>query len=184
MIAGKDGNAPIRTMNLCDGVWSDDAKNSIAIPDPLSASSGPLTTVPLISSDELQPFVDSLKKVPKTGLHNPLKNVHRYVELGKISDLAGDALLDDKIQDYFAKVIMRCMPKSYVQCRTEVAVTGAFLKNFSSDNVRFLCGNDFGVTGDHDGQVSRGYRWPYGPVAIIAPFNFPLEIPVLQVSER
>lgn len=25
-----------------------------------------------------------------------------------------------------------------------------------------------------------GYRFPYGPVAIICPFNFPLEIPVLQ----
>ena len=25
------------------------------------------------------------------------------------------------------------------------------------------------------------FRWPYGPVAIVAPFNFPLEIPVLQM---
>jgi 1-pyrroline-5-carboxylate dehydrogenase len=29
--------------------------------------------------------------------------------------------------------------------------------------------------------MSNGYRWPYGPVAIITPFNFPLEIPLLQV---
>jgi len=29
--------------------------------------------------------------------------------------------------------------------------------------------------------MSSGYRWPYGPVAIIAPFNFPLEIPLLQL---
>ena len=29
--------------------------------------------------------------------------------------------------------------------------------------------------------MSNGNRWPYGPVAIIAPFNFPLEIPVLQL---
>lgn len=35
--------------------------------------------------------------------------------------------------------------------------------------------------GDHLGQQSQGVRWPYGPVAIIAPFNFPLEIPVLQL---
>ena len=29
--------------------------------------------------------------------------------------------------------------------------------------------------------MSVGHRWPYGPVAIITPFNFPLEIPVLQL---
>jgi 1-pyrroline-5-carboxylate dehydrogenase len=28
--------------------------------------------------------------------------------------------------------------------------------------------------------MSTGHRWPYGPVAVIAPFNFPLEIPLLQ----
>ena len=39
----------------------------------------------------------------------------------------------------------------------------------------------FGVAGDHAGQQSNGYRWPFGPVAIITPFNFPLEIPALQL---
>lgn len=29
--------------------------------------------------------------------------------------------------------------------------------------------------------MSVGYRWPYGPVALVTPFNFPLEIPVLQL---
>ena len=27
----------------------------------------------------------------------------------------------------------------------------------------------FGVSGDHAGQQSNGYRWPYGPVALITP---------------
>ena len=39
----------------------------------------------------------------------------------------------------------------------------------------------FGVSGDRAGQESRGYRFPYGPVAVITPFNFGLEIPVLQL---
>ena len=39
----------------------------------------------------------------------------------------------------------------------------------------------FTVSGDHLGQASTGLRWPYGPVALITPFNFPLEIPVLQL---
>lgn len=30
------------------------------------------------------------------------------------------------------------------------------------------------------GQRSNGHRFPFGPVAIVTPFNFPLEIPVLQ----
>mmetsp|Transcript_5070 Transcript_5070/g.12663 ORF Transcript_5070/g.12663 Transcript_5070/m.12663 type:complete len:369 (+) Transcript_5070:120-1226(+) len=29
--------------------------------------------------------------------------------------------------------------------------------------------------------MSTGYRWPFGPVALICPFNFPMEIPVLQL---
>lgn len=39
----------------------------------------------------------------------------------------------------------------------------------------------FSVSGDHAGQTSQGMRWPYGPVGLITPFNFPLEIPVLQL---
>jgi 1-pyrroline-5-carboxylate dehydrogenase len=62
----------------------------------------------------------------------------------------------------------------------QVKVTAAFLNNFGGDNVRFLA-RSFGVPGDHYGQMSVGHRWPYGPVALITPFNFPLEIPVLQL---
>lgn len=46
--------------------------------------------------------------------------------------------------------------------------------------VRFLA-RGFTVPGDHPGQTSTGNRWPFGPVALITPFNFPLEIPALQM---
>lgn len=46
--------------------------------------------------------------------------------------------------------------------------------------VRFMA-RGFKVSGDHAGQSSAGLRWPYGPVGLITPFNFPLEIPVLQL---
>lgn len=72
------------------------------------------------------------------------------------------------------------MPKSYYQAWYEVKVTADFLKNFGGDNPRFLAGG-FNVSGDHLGQESRNYRWPFGPVAIVSPFNFPLEIPTLQL---
>ena len=72
------------------------------------------------------------------------------------------------------------MPKSWNQCLGEVVVTRVFLENFAGDGVRFLA-RGFSNPGNHTGQESRGYRWPYGPVVIIAPFNFPLEIPALQL---
>ena len=72
------------------------------------------------------------------------------------------------------------MPKSWAQCVGEVTVTRVFLENFSGDGVRFLA-RGFSNPGDRTGQESRGYRWPYGPVVIVAPFNFPLEIPALQL---
>lgn len=72
------------------------------------------------------------------------------------------------------------MPKSQIQSAGEVTVTRKFFENFTGDNPRFLC-RSFNTSGDHQGQYSSGYRWPYGNIAIIAPFNFPIEIPCLQV---
>ena len=54
------------------------------------------------------------------------------------------------------------------------------LENFIGDNPRFLV-KGFSTPGDHSGQMSHGFRFPYGPVSIISPFNFPFEIPVLQL---
>jgi 1-pyrroline-5-carboxylate dehydrogenase len=85
-----------------------------------------------------------------------------------------------EVEEFFARLIQRVMPKSWTQCIGEVRVTRQFLKTFAGDSVRFSLGRGFSVSGDHPGQESRGYRWPYGPVVVIAPFNFPLEIPALQ----
>ena len=63
------------------------------------------------------------------------------------------------------------MPKSYQQAKAEVDITKQFLYNFSGDQVRFLA-KGFTTPGDHQKQQSTGYRWPYGPVALITPFIF------------
>jgi 1-pyrroline-5-carboxylate dehydrogenase len=89
-------------------------------------------------------------------------------------------LSDPEIAEFFTQSIIRCVPKSHAQAAGEVKVTAAFLNNFAGDNVRRLA-QSFGVPGDHYGQMSVGHRWPHGPVAIVTPFNFPLEIPVLQL---
>lgn len=121
-----------------------------------------------------------MNRVPKSGVHNPLKNVDRYLQFGEVSRRAGEALKDPTIAEFFIQTIQKTVPKSHAQAAGEVKVTADFLNNFGGDNVRFLA-RSFGVPGDHYGQFSHGHRWPYGPVAIIAPFNFPLEIPVLQL---
>jgi 1-pyrroline-5-carboxylate dehydrogenase len=97
------------------------------------------------------PFIAGLKSCPKSGMHNPLKNPQRYVALGDWNQAYG-----------------------------EVLVTRVFLENMGGDGIRFLA-RGFSNPGNHTGQESRGYRWPYGAVVIIAPFNFPLEIPALQL---
>ena len=81
-------------------------------------------------------------------------------------------------EEYFVKLIQRVMPKSTQQVIGEVQVTRKFFENFAGDNVRNIM-RGFSLSGDHMGQMSNGFRWPYGPVAVITPFNFPLEIPCL-----
>lgn len=93
---------------------------------------------------------------------------------------AAAELSKEPVKRHFARLIQRVAPKSWPQALGEVEVTLAFLRNFTGDQVRFLA-RSFGSPGDHAGQMPTGHRWPYGPVALIAPFNFPLEIAALQV---
>ena len=46
--------------------------------------------------------------------------------------------------------------------------------------MRFLA-RGFTNPGNHMGQQTQGLRWPYGAVSLVTPFNFPLEIMVLQM---
>ena len=168
-------HSPGRAINLVGGDWIGAAKQREDIPDPMTG--GRFIDVP--DTRDIQPFLDSFVRCPKSGLHNPLKNTDRYVHLGSVCARSAALLAQDDVAAYFAKLIQRVMPKSWQQCLNEVIVTRVFLENFSGDGVRFL-GRGFSNPGDVTGQESRGYRWPYGPVVVIAPFNFPLEIPALQ----
>lgn len=171
------GSKPGKAENCVDGKWFR-TKEDKTIPDPLNGE--PFISYPLTSASEAQPFIDSLRRVPKTGLHNPLKEPERYLLYGAISARMAEEMRKPEVADYFARLIQRVAPKHYAQAMAEVTVTRLFLENFSGDQVRFLA-RSFGVPGDHAGQVSQGYRWPFGPVGLITPFNFPLEIPALQL---
>ena len=148
------------------------------MPDPLTGER--FLHVQDTKESEIQPYVDSLKSCPKSGLHNIYKNPERYRHYGAVSAKAAAMLKEPEVLEFFIKLIQRVAPKSHAQAKGEVSVTQQFLENFGGDQVRFLA-RSFGVAGDRTGQISTGHRWPFGPVVVIAPFNFPLEIPMLQL---
>lgn len=168
-----------KLQNLCEGEWSG-TQNWEDLIDPLTGKV--MAKVPLTNIDagECKPFIESLKKCPKSGLHNPLKNPERYLLYGNVCKKAANLLDEPQVSEFFVKLMQRVVPKSYAQCLGELTVTKKFLENYSGDNVRFL-GHSFAHPGDHTGQMSQGFRFPFGPVALITPFNFPIEIPVLQM---
>ncbi|RZC58677.1 hypothetical protein C5167_005982 [Papaver somniferum] len=107
--------------------------------DPLNGE--PFIKVADVDETGLQPFVESLSKCPKHGLHNLFKSAER-------------------------RLIQRVSPKSYHQAHAEVFVTQNFFENFCGDQVRFLP-RSFAVPGNHLGQQSHGFRWPYGPIPVL-----------------
>uniref|UniRef100_A0A0D9WJ37 Aldehyde dehydrogenase domain-containing protein n=1 Tax=Leersia perrieri TaxID=77586 RepID=A0A0D9WJ37_9ORYZ len=163
--------------NPAEGSWTTSGNWNWLV-DPLNGEK--FIKVAEVQETEIKPFVESLSNCPKHGLHNPLKAPERYLMYGDISAEAANMLGQPVVSDFFAKLIQRVSPKSYQQALAEVQVSQKFLENFCGDQVRFLA-RSFAVPGNHLGQSSNGYRWPYGPVAIITPFNFPLEIPLLQL---
>ena len=172
---GMTPESPGIMQNLAGGEWQDVPAYREDIVDPLNG--GHFLDVP--DTSDLAEFAAGLASCPKTGLHNPLKRNDRYVHLGRVCAKAATLLAEEDVERYFTKLTQRVMPKSWQQCLNEVVVTRVFLENFAGDGVRFLA-RGFSNPGDHEGQESRGYRWPFGPVVVIAPFNFPLEIPALQ----
>lgn len=100
--------------------------------------------------------------------------------LGEVCRKLVESMQDQEVWNFFIKAMQRTCPKSDAQTYGELKVTIDFFKNFCGDNVRYLA-SAHRTPGDHLGQHATGYRFPYGPVGVITPFNFPLEIPVLQM---
>lgn len=143
----------------------------------------PLSTTPHhkhLQISEAGPFVSSLARVPKSGLHNPLKRPERYQLYGEVTAKAAEEMRKPEVERFFSRLVQRTSPKSDAQARAEVVVTRRFLENFGGDQPRFTAASRV-VAGDHAGQSSAAHRWPYGGVGLVTPFNFPLEIPALQV---
>ena len=75
---------PYAVSNIVNGSWST-SETTLTIPNPLDKNAPAVCTIPDTQANELGPFIDSLRSVPKSGVHNPLKNVERYLQYGEIS---------------------------------------------------------------------------------------------------
>lgn len=170
------GATPAVGMNLCNGEWTSAAKMK-TIPDPMNGEA--FIKVPDVSLSEIGPYVDRMLSVPRSGLHNPIKSPERYNMLGDVCTAAAREMAKPEVAKFYQRLIQRLTPKSDKQAIGEPTIVRKWLEDFSCDNVRFLA-KSFGVPGDHPGQSSVGYRFPYGGVSVITPFNFPLEICGIQ----
>jgi 1-pyrroline-5-carboxylate dehydrogenase len=118
--------------NYINGEWRSTSKYE-EFPDPLKG--GKMLDVPLTEKSEFQDIIKSMKECPKYGLHNPLRNVERYLLYGQVCRKVAQALHDDEVFDHFIKLIQRVFPKSTGQAYGEMKVTRAFFENFAGDNV-------------------------------------------------
>jgi len=98
-----------RGYNLVGGEWKDTQKY-VDLVDPLRG--GTMIRIPDTSVDEIQPFVDSLRSCPKSGLHNPFKNKERYLMLSEVNRKVVECMHDPEVFDFFVKLIQRVTPKS------------------------------------------------------------------------
>ena len=78
-------------MNLVNGEWRQ-AESQETIIDPLTGK--PMLKVQATTESELAPFVQSLRKTPQTGLHNPFKNPERYLLYGQVCRRTTEMLYD------------------------------------------------------------------------------------------
>jgi 1-pyrroline-5-carboxylate dehydrogenase len=69
---------------------------------------------PNTSMDDIEPFIESLKSCPKSGLHNPFKNKERYLMLSEVNRKVVETMHDPEVFNFFVKMIQRQAPKSKV----------------------------------------------------------------------
>ena len=165
--------------NFYNSKWQS-SLNYDMFPNPINGYKDFLSVPNTQSEQEFSNIIKEMKSVSKSGLHNPLKNTDRYLMLGEVTRKLSCALHNNDIFQHFVDLIKTVIPKSKEQANAEFTICRNFLDNFAGDNVRYLA-KSFHVPGDYTGQQTTGYRWPYGPVSIVSPFNFPLEIVLLQL---
>ena len=98
--AGMTAGNPARLQNLVGGAWVSDSR-TMSIVDPLNGD----RFVEMPDTRDIEPFLAGLRRCPKTGLHNPLKNTERYVALGKVCARAAALMAEPTIRRTVSSVI-------------------------------------------------------------------------------
>jgi 1-pyrroline-5-carboxylate dehydrogenase len=75
--------------NIVGGKF-EQSKSKLVIINPMDKDAHPIFTIPDTQKDEIEPFIESLRQCPKSGMHNPLKNPERYVQYGEICRKVGE----------------------------------------------------------------------------------------------
>ena len=125
--------SPAVGRNLVGGKWCD-AASQHSVVDPLNGEA--FVKVPNTTVGEIGPFVERMASCPRSGVHNPIKNVGRYLMLGEVMVKGAHELGKPEVAEYFAHLIHRLVPKSKAQCAGEPAVTRKWMENYGSDQVR------------------------------------------------
>lgn len=117
------GSNPHTVVNILDGK-SVTTSQTTKVVDPMNGEN--FLQNSMADNELVQKFVDSQRRIPRWGLHNPIKNVGRYVMYGDVFFRIAQEMRKKEVEDFFIKLIQRVMPKSDVQCRGEVVVTRKF----------------------------------------------------------
>jgi 1-pyrroline-5-carboxylate dehydrogenase len=125
----------IKLSNYINGEWKSTAKYE-EYPDALNGNK--YLQTPLTEKQEMDDIINSMKNCPRSGLHNPFKNIDRYLKYGQICRKVSEALHQEEIFTHFVKLIQRVFPKSDTQAIAEMKVTRAFIENFIGDNVQYI----------------------------------------------
>ena len=124
--------SPAVGRNLVGGKWCD-AASQHSVVDPLNGEA--FVKVPDTTVGEIGPFVERMASCPRSGVHNPIKNVSRYLMLGEVMVKGAHELGKPEVAEFFAQLIHRLVPKSKAQCAGEPAVTRKWMENYGSDQV-------------------------------------------------
>jgi 1-pyrroline-5-carboxylate dehydrogenase len=60
-----------------------------------------MLTQPDTQIEEAGAFIDSLRKCPKSGLHNPFRNKERYLMLGEVCRKLVESMQDKQVWNFF-----------------------------------------------------------------------------------
>ena len=144
--------SPAVGRNLVGGKWCD-AASQHSVVDPLNGEA--FVKVPDTTVGEIGPFVERMASCPRSGVHNPIKNVGRYLMLGEVMVKGAHELGKPEVAEFFAQLIHRLVPKSKAQCAGEPAVTRKWMENYGSDQARRLALTSRRLARTHPGRRLR-----------------------------